>query len=83
MTAGGTSVARRVGLRLSALAALAAALAGVALARPARAERGTSSGAPPIVEKRTDKKKEPPKPVRMTMASTAERIPLPPLRGPI
>jgi len=58
-----------------ALAVLAATLAG-GLA-------GAAEPAAPENEKRIDKKKEPPQPVRLTMAATAERIPLPPLHGPI
>ena len=62
------------------LAALAVALAGL-LSSPA----GAAEPAPPEGEKRisSKKEKEPTKPVRLTMAATAERIPLPPLRGPV
>ena len=83
MTAEDTAVTRRVGPGRLATAILAAALAGVAISPGARAGGETPPRPRPTVEKRTDKKKEPPKPVRMTMAATAERIPLPPLRGPV
>jgi len=71
-----------------ALAVLAATLAGASSSPMARAEGETTAAAKPAGEKRPDKKQpdkkqEAPKPVRLTMAATAERIPLPPLRGPV
>jgi len=67
------------GRRPCALAVLAAALVG-GLAAPAAgaAEPTAAEGA-----QRIENKKEPPKPVRLTMAATAERIPLPALHGPV
>jgi hypothetical protein len=63
-----------------ALAVVTVALAGGLGTPPARA---AAPSAPPEGEKRIEKNKEPPKPVRLTMAATAERIPLPPLHGPV
>lgn len=71
------NVAGKGGLRRFAPLFLAAALTGGLAAPPARA----ADPAQPEGEKRISNKKEAPKPVRLTMAATAERIPLPPLHG--
>lgn len=76
------TVAGGVGRRpfACALAVLTLALAGGVGAPAASA---AAPAAPPEGERRIEKKKEPPKPLRLTMAATAERIPLPPMRGPV
>lgn len=74
MTAGGKGGPRR-----RALAVIATTLVvGLAAPRAHAAEPAAPEG-----EKRIEKKKEPSKPVRLTMAATAERIPLPSLHGPV
>jgi len=56
-------------------------LAIASLAWPAGPVAGAAPPAAAEGEKRIDKKKDPTPPVRLTMAATAERIPLPPLHG--
>ncbi|HEX4510480.1 MAG TPA: hypothetical protein VH328_10385 [Burkholderiaceae bacterium] len=73
------TIADKRGARHLPVAFLATALLLPLAAPPARAADGEQLEG----EKRITKKKEPPKPVRLTMAATVERLPLPSLHGPV